>query len=84
MPLRSLNEVVEKTNRIIEASPAYHLRWVIDVELQNHKVGVLGHMVCTTEAKVPRIRATHGSIGELRGRMWKYAQPPLEEKGGVA
>lgn len=31
----------------------YHLPWIIDVELQYHEVGVFGHMMCTTETKVP-------------------------------
>lgn len=62
---------------------AYHSRWIIDVELQYHEVGVIGYVMRTTEPKVPGIRSTHGSIGELGSGMWKYAQPPLEETGGV-
>lgn len=65
-------------------SPGEYLRWIIDVEFQYHEVGVVGYMMRTTETKVPGIRATHGSIGELGSGMWKHAQPPLEEKGGVA
>jgi len=68
---------------IVQASVPHHLRWIIDVKFQYHEVGVLGHMMCTTETKVSRIRPTHGPIGELGSRMWEHAQPPPEEKGRI-
>lgn len=41
-------------------------------------------MVRVAEAKVARVRAAHGAVGELGRWVWEDRVPPLEELGRVA
>lgn len=68
----------------LDALLAVDLRCIVSVKLDDDKVSDIWEMVRVAEAKVGRICASHGAIGELRGWMREDLVPPLEEFGWVA
>jgi hypothetical protein len=60
------------------------VRFVIGIELDDDKIGIVREMVSTAEGKILRVGFTNGTVCELRGGVREDGIPPIEETGGIA
>ena len=61
-----------------------HERFVVGIELDDHKVRIVGEVMARAEGEVVRICLSQCPIREFACRMRKHGVPPVEESVWVA